>query len=76
MKGLQSLGRSLGRQDQKIITGGVVFPDSCSVNCNTGYFACCKEESGKPSCKCLENGTQATCTNGGPGESSCSYPSA
>lgn len=45
----------------------------CSVTCNSGYYACCKDHYlGLPTCTCKKDGTEAECTDGGPNSSSCS----
>ena len=50
-------------------------PQTCSVTCGSGYFACCSFQVGLyPTCQCLQNSTQnPNCTaGGGPGASQCS----
>lgn len=79
MKKLENLGRKLSKDEQKKITGGSENnPDSCSVTCDTGYYACCYQ-AGLPNyekkCECKENGTTHTCDSGGVGSSSCSSSS-
>lgn len=67
MKKFENLGRSLTKSEQREIGGGT--ENSCSVTCDSAYYACCCAGV----CKCIadwETGPYG-CTTGGPGSSSC-----
>ena len=68
MKKISNLGLPLTRQELKTIVGGDDDFSGCSINCSSGYYACCSS-----TCRCIKNGDTAICFAGGPGAISCSY---
>jgi hypothetical protein len=65
--------KQLCKNEMKKIVGGKLDYGTCSVSCNSGYYACCNGNGLlDATCVCKQNGTDNSCDDGGQNSSSCS----
>jgi len=65
----------LHREQLKSVIGGSGGSgdggNGCEVTCSSGYYSCCNRNIMVAYCKCVANGTSASCDAGGVGSTSC-----
>lgn len=77
--GLARFGATIGDSPDVIDSIDLISSGGPSVECGTGFYACCCQNQGGSSRRAVcvaNNGTApCTCTHGGPGSTSCSFGS-